>query len=87
MRWQPSPADAALYTVFLPQLLRLSYCALFRATAILMLFQTFSLSVLFIELIGVAGGYNRESVVCNIRRKGYILIGNGGVHKVVVVRG
>ena len=43
--------------------------------------------ILFIKLIGVAGGYNRESVVRNIRRKCYILIGNGGVHKVVVVRG
>ena len=43
--------------------------------------------ILFIKLIGVAGCHNCESVVRNIRRKCYILIGNGGVHKVVVVRG
>lgn len=42
--------------------------------------------LLFIKFIGVAGGYNRESVVRYIRCKGYILIGNGGVHKVVMVR-
>jgi hypothetical protein len=43
--------------------------------------------MLFIKLIGMSGCHNRESVVRNIRRKCYILIGNGGVHKVVVVRG
>ena len=43
--------------------------------------------ILFIKLIGMSGCHNRESVIRNIRRKGYIVIGNGGVHKVVVVRG